>query len=78
MADKERKAELERLSPLYLQSLCLGAGLDASGSKAKLIGRLLKSEGQVSDEPAEPEPSEPSEPVGSVEPAEEQPSEPED
>lgn len=70
MPDKERKAELERLSPLYLQSMCLGAGLDASGGKAKLIGRLLKSEGQVSDEPPEPtdEPAEP--PVEPPEPTE--------
>ena len=61
MVDKERQAELEGLSPLYLQSLCLGAGLDATGSKAKLINRLLKSESQV--EPPEP-PAEPTEPTG--------------
>jgi len=53
MVNKARKAELEVLGPLYLQAKCQEAGLDASGSKAELIDRLLESEGQVSTEPAE-------------------------
>jgi len=57
MVKQTRKAELEGLSVLYLESMCHGAGLDASGSKAQLIDRLLKSEGQVPAEPeTEPEP----------------------
>ena len=79
MVKNARKAELEGLSPLYLEAKCQEAGLDASGSKAQMIGRLLKSEGQVSKpiEPIEPpeEPVEPVEPIEPIEPPEEPPSE---
>lgn len=79
MVEKTRE-ELEVLGYTYLLTLCTGAGLDTSGSKAELINRLLEAEGQVSEpvEPAEPaEPAEPTEPTGEpVEPAEPAASEP--
>jgi len=83
MVKNARKAELEGLSPLYLEALCQGAGLKSSGSKTQLINRLLAYEAgepieESDDEPTEPaEPDEPAEPTEPTEPAEpDEPAEP--
>lgn len=75
MVNEARKAELEVMAPLYLESLCERAGIivrqtpigPPSFSKAELIDKLLEAEGQA--EPTEP--SEPAEPTTEpVEPTE--------
>jgi len=84
MVNEARKAELEGLSPLYIEALCQGAGLDTSGSKEELIDRLLEAEaGEDTGEPGEgtgegEEGSEPGEGEGSEEsPGETEPTAPE-